>query len=291
MEILLGCWPPLPTRKRKEQCGGENSSWSDGYHDGSWCEHRSWSWSNHGWHDNTWWDDSWQGHRPSWLYQQQPGSMRSYERVHRGYNRRRGGKHLHHYNQVLGQGRVCKMHPDVEILTSCPLAPERTWWRWTNLSSHVDEVELINGEIHAADTPNGLHVRFVRACDAQACVKGLTSSWLKSPKIWGTTHAGILNLIFGYFGARFFLHKPYPYSLYHIGEDSSILRTWNVWWLNNNCWTSRVSNSHRFLLQVEIPCWWQWKLHQAQGGLSEKHSGLREVLRGKKHQRHIALLE
>ena len=163
-----------------------------------------WSWSNHGWHDNTWWDDSWQGHRPSWLYQQQPGSMRSYERVHRGYNRRRGGKHLHHYNQVLGQGRVCKMHPDVEILTSCPLAPERTWWRWTNLSSHVDEVELINGEIHAADTPNGLHVRFVRACDAQACVKGLTSSWLKSPKIWGTTHAGILNLIFGYFGARFF---------------------------------------------------------------------------------------
>ena len=180
MEILLGCWPPLPTRKRKEQCGGENSSWFDGYHDGSWCEDRSWSWSNHGWHDNTWWDDSWQGHRPSWLYQQQPGSMRSYERVHRGYNRRRGGKHLHHYNQVLGQGRVCKMHPDVEILTSCPLAPERTWWRWTNLSSHVDEVELINGEIHAAD------------------------SWLKSPKIWGTTHAGILNLSSAILGLFFF---------------------------------------------------------------------------------------
>ncbi len=32
------------------------------------------------------------------------------------------------------------------------------------------------------------------------------------------------NLIYGYFGVGFPLHKPYPYSLYD-GEDSSMLGT------------------------------------------------------------------
>ena len=39
---------------------------------------------------------------------------------------------------------------------------------------------------------------------------------------------GFLNLIAGYFGGGFSLTQALHTA--YIGEDSSILGTWNVWW-------------------------------------------------------------
>ena len=44
--------------------------------------------------------------------------------------------------------------------------------------------------------------------------------------------AGFLNLILGYFAGGFYPYIRRIHTAY-IGEDSSILGTWNVWWFNS----------------------------------------------------------
>ena len=44
---------------------------------------------------------------------------------------------------------------------------------------------------------------------------------------------GFLNLIAGYFGGGVFPYIGRTHTAY-IGEDSSILGTWNVWWKNTH---------------------------------------------------------
>ena len=50
-----------------------------------------------------------------------------------------------------------------------------------------------------------------------------------SSKVSGIPKMQLLSLIGLFWALGFPLHKPYPYS-WNIGEDSSVLGTWNVWW-------------------------------------------------------------